>query len=271
MVAALLQARADIDARCPYTGALALHLAAAGGHTAVLSLLLGAGACLEATDSQGRSALMWAAVVGQEGSARALVTAGAELGGRDSGGQTALLLHCCSLSPCPGLVLLLSCPASVSQACRRGRTPLLELLRCPASHRLPALLALVRAGADLSSPPSLPSPLHLALSARDLPSASLLIRAGAPLQEESVILALRSGLLEAASLMVAGGASLPSPHPSLGEEGEAWVRGQAREVASLREAARVALRRALGGRVWSWVGGQEVPRHLATYVALLLD
>lgn len=64
VVAALLAAGADVDAREGCSGTTALHWAAEGGRPEVLELLLGAGAALEARDDWHRlTALDWAVCV----------------------------------------------------------------------------------------------------------------------------------------------------------------------------------------------------------------
>ena len=272
VVAALLQARADLAARCPSTGAQPLHLAAARGHTAVVELLLEAGAGVEARDRQGQTPLMKAAAQGHHQTARALVTAGARPDAQDYGGHTALLLHCSSTNPQPALISLLSCTMSVSRPCHRGRTPVTEVLVLPGPSRLAALLALVRAGAHLAGPGPLGlSPLHLAITARDTQSAAVLIRAGAPVDnQDGLALALERGQFEVADMMVRAGAPL-TPLPSMPPWARAWVLTKRCQVSSLRVLARQVVRRALGTGLLATSREIGLPATLARDLVMLID
>ena len=274
---ALLNARADPGASLPGTKAGAIHLAALGGHSGVLALLLEAGVGLESEDSQGHTPLMLAAVQGHLEATRLLVESGARLEAQDQMGRTALLLHCTSPSPNPAIVSLLSSHLTVNLPSWQGCSPLPTLL-AQSRPALPALVALVKAGADLSSPPApAVSPLHKAIESRDEVGASLLIRAGATALLEPrdgiplVLAALQGGNLQLATLMLMAGAHLPTHNLALGPEAATWVRENLRKVWSLRVLARTALRRALRDQVWRWVPNARLPIQLANYVTLLLE
>ena len=275
---ALLNARADPGASLPGTKAGAIHLAASGGHTGVLVLLLEAGVGLESEDSQGHTPLMLAAVQGHLEATRLLVESGARLDAQDQMGRTALLLHCSSPCPNPAIVSLLSSHLTVNLPCWQGCSPLPSLL-AQSRPALPALLALVKAGADLSSPPPpAVSPLHKAIESRDEAGAGLLIRAGATALLEPardgiplLLAALQGGNLHLATLMLMAGAHLPPHNLTLGPEAATWVRENLRKVWSLRALARTALRRALRDQVWRWVPTASLPHQLANYVTLLLE
>ena len=272
---ALLDARADPGASLPGTKAGAIHLAASGGHTEVLALLLEAGVALESEDSQGHTPLMLAAVPGHLEATRFLVESGARLDVQDQMGRTALLLHCSSACPNPAIVLLLSSHLTVNLPSWQGCSPLPSLL-AQSRPALPALVALVKAGADLSPPPPpAVSPLHKAIESKDEVGAGFLIRAGALLEPRDgttlVLAALQGGNLQLATLMLKAGAPIPDNNSSLGPEAATWVRENLRKVWTLRALARIALRRALGGDVWRWLPTANLPHQLANYVALLLE
>lgn len=94
-LATLLGAGAQPDARTRFATPLharqtALHLAAGGGHAALLGPLLRAGAELEVRDARGRSPLWEAARGGHAAAGAALLDAGADPHGPDAGGRTPL-------------------------------------------------------------------------------------------------------------------------------------------------------------------------------------
>lgn len=68
----------------------ALHLAARDGHTAVIEVLLKAGADVNALEGTDSTALMYAAYNGHLEAVELLIEQGADLNVRDQGGQTAL-------------------------------------------------------------------------------------------------------------------------------------------------------------------------------------
>src|SRR6185369_12405319 len=72
-------------------GATALHVAADGGHTGVVDLLVERGADVGCRNDEKRATpLHWAARRGHEKTVRHLVELGAEIGARDRHGMTAL-------------------------------------------------------------------------------------------------------------------------------------------------------------------------------------
>jgi hypothetical protein len=73
------------------SGATALLIAAAGGHTDVMKLLIDAGADVSWQDKHGDSPLMAAVRIGALDAVKLLLTRGARLDQQDSGGRTALM------------------------------------------------------------------------------------------------------------------------------------------------------------------------------------
>src|SRR5687768_14268102 len=63
-----------------------------GGNTDMLSLLISAGADVNATTTKGRTALMWAAWRGRNESAKTLIEKNAIVNAQDGFGSTALML-----------------------------------------------------------------------------------------------------------------------------------------------------------------------------------
>lgn len=101
-----------------------LHCAAAGGQADCVTMLLAAGASIEAaTHTEGRTALHLAAAAGDAASLQALLTAGANVAAADGHGCTALHLAA-SKGHAACLRLLLAGTASATATARQGRTPL---------------------------------------------------------------------------------------------------------------------------------------------------
>jgi len=89
VVELLLAAGADVDAKNNY-GWTALHYAAAYGHADVVELLLEAGADIKAKNNSGGTALHYAAAYGHADVVELLVSAGANVNAQDKDGWTAL-------------------------------------------------------------------------------------------------------------------------------------------------------------------------------------
>jgi hypothetical protein len=88
-VGRLLGAGADVK-RKSRDGASPLHLAAAGGHLAVLKSLIMHGARVDATDNEDRTALHRAVIGGQSSVIPYLISAGISVNAKDSFGCTAI-------------------------------------------------------------------------------------------------------------------------------------------------------------------------------------
>lgn len=117
---AAVAAGASVNVGDPY-GQRPLHLAAAGGHGAVVRWLLSHGALLDARDRDGRTALLAAAVAGQAVTLGLLLDAGARVHAVDVHGRTAL--HGAAASGV-GVPALLARGAQVAATDSAGRAPL---------------------------------------------------------------------------------------------------------------------------------------------------
>jgi hypothetical protein len=90
VVAELVKAKADVNARTSKGGTTALALAAQNGHSAIVKALLAAKADVDAPGMAGWTPLMKAAHFGHETIVQTLLAAGADRGRRDAEGSTAL-------------------------------------------------------------------------------------------------------------------------------------------------------------------------------------
>lgn len=133
-------------------GKTPLHWAAAGGHDAIVEMLLAAGAVVDATDASGGTALQEAVAAGASRAVEALAAAGAALG--------------VSARRRPGEPLLYG-------AIVRGHLP--------PERRAAVVRALAAAGADVDAPlnDEAQTPLHVAVRARQSGVVAALLDAGA--------------------------------------------------------------------------------------------
>ena len=88
----LLAAGAKIDAKETWNGQTALMWAAAAGHGAVVTALIGKGASVGLASNSGMTALMFAVRKGNVDAVRALLNAGADVNGKRPDGATPLLV-----------------------------------------------------------------------------------------------------------------------------------------------------------------------------------
>ena len=164
----LLQGGADVDARggrnpARRSGLSPLHDAAARARDPLtISLLMGAGADVNARADDGRTPLHEAAATNENpGIIEALVDAGADVHARDAGGRTALHMAAAGNTNPAITVVLLEAGADPRARTGTGSTPLHE---AASGNRNPAVLeALVAAGADVYERGELGrTPLHVA-------------------------------------------------------------------------------------------------------------
>lgn len=90
IVTSLLKAGANVDATVPFTGITLLHTAAEEGHTALVKLLLEAGAQVSPRTVTGATPLHQAAVHGRTEVAKLLLDAGADINALEHDGMTPL-------------------------------------------------------------------------------------------------------------------------------------------------------------------------------------
>ncbi|KAL8700353.1 MAG: hypothetical protein Q9201_005492 [Fulgogasparrea decipioides] len=90
IVTSLLKAGANVDATVPFTGITSLHTAAEGGHTALVKVLLEAGAQVSSRTVTGATPLHQASVHGCTEVARLLLGAGADIDALDHDKMTPL-------------------------------------------------------------------------------------------------------------------------------------------------------------------------------------
>lgn len=140
---ALLTAGADIDAT-NVQGRTALHLAADQNHPDVVALLCQSGATLDAADHVDHTPLHLAAWQDHRASVDALVRAGAPLTARDRNGDTPLALA--ASEPVPEVIrALLAAGADLEDANDHGQPP---LMRAAMEGRADVVAVLLAAGAD---------------------------------------------------------------------------------------------------------------------------
>jgi len=191
LVSRLLAAGATVTVANRY-GVTPLSLACVNGNAAIISRFLDAGADANATLPGGETMLMTAARTGKVDAVRALLTHGANVHAKEPRrGQDAM-----SWAAAEGNVqvieALIEAGADFKTPLDSGFTPLLLAVR---SDRIPAVKALLKAGADVNEAvkvkagPKLPeterplrngiTPLHLAISNGHLELAAVLLDAGA--------------------------------------------------------------------------------------------
>jgi ankyrin repeat protein len=98
LLAALDKHPSEAFARDEEEGRMPQHLAAKGGHTACLQVLLDSVADIEAADRYGSTALHYAAGCDREACLQALLKAGANIEAADSAGATPLHVAICQHS-----------------------------------------------------------------------------------------------------------------------------------------------------------------------------
>lgn len=135
----LIQHGADVNVRLGKDEATPLMRAAASQHPDIVSLLLKAGAQLDAQDRLGATALMWASVKGCHACATRLIAAGALLDVRGRMGETALQLAV-ETGNLDMVKLLLDAGADHTLATMVGTTP----LQAAENRELSKIAALLR-------------------------------------------------------------------------------------------------------------------------------
>ena len=166
------------DARSDSCGATALHAAARGGQSAIVSALLSAGAEKDALDNDGLTPLIWAADKGHLEVVDTLLGAGVDCSARSSaGGATAL--HQATLSGSDSIVSALLCAGADKDALdNHGESPL--MWAADGGH-LTVVETLLRVGADfrVCSSDDGATALHRAASNGHAAVVSALLSAGA--------------------------------------------------------------------------------------------
>ena len=144
----------------------------AGGRTAIVKALLGAGADVEVRDEKGRTPLHYGAVVGRE-VVIALLDAGVNVNVREKDGVTPLHVAVSA----DVATALIAAGATVNARSREGTTPLHHAATRPDPATLAALIA---AGADVNAARrDGTTPLHLAAEEGRSEPLTLLLEAGA--------------------------------------------------------------------------------------------
>ncbi|MFN0133686.1 MAG: ankyrin repeat domain-containing protein [Phycisphaerales bacterium] len=147
LVGAILAAGASVD----QTGAeerTALHEAAAIGSAAAVEAILKANAAVDARDAAGRTALMLAVAGGHEAAVAALLAGGVSVNVADDKGVTAVALAADGSASISLLDRLIQAKGDPAAADKAGQTP---LMRAAARGNADKVIALLNAGALAST------------------------------------------------------------------------------------------------------------------------
>ena len=275
-IAKLLMAhRACINSRSTTSGDTPLHLAAAGGHNEMAKLLLDSGAIVNQTNNAGQTPLMVAGMRGQTTLSRLLIDAGADPNIVDHKGNTALLLHCSSPWLSPQLVNILTNKETVNRPNNAGCWPLMEVVQSTCQDKHQVLVTLARRGAELSRTSILGySCLHMACNAKDWCSAQILVREGAHVKMEPLLIALQQEHFHLANLMLAAGASCyieKEKQAMLSPQARDWMKQQQKMTKTLKDMSRLRVRKMVSKGMERFLEKAEMPRSLKQYVYFLLE
>jgi ankyrin repeat protein len=191
--------------------AVPLVLACESGNNAVISLLLGARADVNASAIDGVRAFHVCASRASAENVSRMIEAGASLEAANADGQTALMFAA-SAGNVENVAVLIKARANVNAASKGGFTPLMFAAKSPNTKVVQALLD---AGASNSyAAPDGATALHIALLANNVPVAKILVERGASLTawdingRQPLHVAVINGDAELAKLMIAKGAPL---------------------------------------------------------------
>jgi ankyrin repeat protein len=191
LVTQLLKAGAKVDVANRY-GVTPLALACENGNAAMITKFIDAGASANATLPGGETMLMTAARTGKADAVRVLLTRGADVNAREPRrGQTAIMWAAAE-GNVEVINTLIEAGADFKASLDSGFSPLLFAVR---NGKIPAVQALLKAGAGVNEPAKIAAnvklpegeralrsgmnPLHLAVANAHYELASVLLDAGA--------------------------------------------------------------------------------------------
>ncbi|KAK6525319.1 hypothetical protein TWF694_005462 [Orbilia ellipsospora] len=180
LATALIEAKADIEAKDNEDGQTPLAWAAKNGHQVVVQLLIEAGANIDPRDYYNKTPLLWAAERGHQAAAQLLLEAGADTEAKNERQRQTPLLWAAERGYQAVVRLLIKAGANIETKNDFNQTPLSRA----AQNGYPAVVQLlIEAGANIDSKDGLGrAPLSWAAEKGHHAAVQLLIEAGADIE-----------------------------------------------------------------------------------------